>query len=349
MLGIVAASSAVHAVAVGAVTPVVAFGLAVVMFAGVSMEALRDWNLDQKHFSLTSVNAIRRDEGTSKLMDLLIQRKCLPIRGELYNVACVDDVLNSIVSKGQPVLHHVGDILEKFIQVQMSSSLTRQQLLEVVTHIGLKCPQEDAKWWHKIYFRLEVFLHFKKAFPSEELLSAEDSKTVESVCRILRGFYRAVEVISGPVCPTANIYFNELWKVRTTLQEEASSDHTELANMVWVMQEAFNEYWQSSYLWLSIPVVLDPRFKITFVEFRLKRAFGTDAEKYVSAEADVRALGGCLRFWRTTCDADCVWEHLFRCRWPAAAAEVAVASRVQNSNLELYIFGASSINVSSCL
>ncbi|XP_034599480.1 zinc finger BED domain-containing protein RICESLEEPER 1-like [Setaria viridis] len=252
----------------------------------VIQEALRDWNLDQKHFSLTSVNAIRRDEGTSKLMDLLIQRKCLPIRGELYNVACADDVLNSIVSKGQPVLHHVGDILEKFIQVQMSSSLTRQQLLEVVTHIGLKCPQEDSKWWHKIYFRLEVFLHFKKAFPSEELLSAEDTKTVESVCRILRVFYRAVEVISGPVCPTANIYFNELWKVRTTLQEEASSDHTELANMVWVMQEAFNEYWQSSYVWLSIPVVLDPRFKITFIEFRLKRAFGTDAEKYVSAVRD---------------------------------------------------------------
>ncbi|CAD6266019.1 unnamed protein product [Miscanthus lutarioriparius] len=80
-------------------------------------------------------------------------------------------------------------------------------------------------------------------------------------------FYRAVEVICGPVCPTANMYFNELWKVRTALQEEASTDHTELANMVWEMQEAFNEHWQNSYVWLSIPVVLDPRFKITFIEF----------------------------------------------------------------------------------
>ncbi|CAO2187209.1 unnamed protein product [Urochloa humidicola] len=252
----------------------------------VIQEAIRDWNLDQKHFSLTSVSAVRNDEDNSKLMEMLTQGKCLPIRGELYNVACVDDVLNSIVSKGQLVLHHVSNILEKFIQAQMSSSLTRQQLLEVVAHMGLKCPQEDAKWWHKIYFRLEVFLHWKKAHPSEELLSAEDAKIVESACRILRAFYRAIEVISGPVCSTANIYFNELWKVRTTLQEEASSDHTELANMVWVMQEAFNEYWQNSYVWMSIPVVLDPRFKITFIEFRLKRAFGTDAEKYVSTVRD---------------------------------------------------------------
>ncbi|AQK50378.1 Zinc finger BED domain-containing protein DAYSLEEPER [Zea mays] len=245
----------------------------------VIQEALRDWNLDQKHFSLTSGSEIRNDEGTSKLMDLLIQRKCLPIRGELYNIDCVNDVLNNIVSKGQQVLCHVGNILETFIRAHMSSSLTRQQLLEAVAHMGLKCPHEDAKWWHIIYFRLEVLLHFKKAFPSEELLSAGDNKAVESVCRILRAFYHAVEVICSPICPTSNVYFNELWKVRTVLQEEASTDLIELANMVWEMQEAFNEYWQNSYLWLSIPVVLDPRFKITFIEFRLKRAFGTNAEK----------------------------------------------------------------------
>ncbi|KAL6659402.1 hypothetical protein ACP70R_003442 [Stipagrostis hirtigluma subsp. patula] len=249
-------------------------------------EAISDWNLDQKLFSLTSVSEVRNDQGTSKLVDLLIQRKHLPLRGELSSIACVVDMLNSIVSKDQPMLNLVGNILDTFIQQRMSSSLTQQQLLEVVTHVGLKCPLEDAKWWHKIYFRLEVLLHFKKAFPSEELISAEDNKIVESVCKILRAFYRAVEVISGSVSPTANIYFNELWKIRTTLQEEASTDHTELANMVWEMQEAFNEYWQNSYVWLSIPVVLDPRFKITFIEFRLKRAFGTDAAKYVSAIRD---------------------------------------------------------------
>uniref|UniRef100_A0A0E0HDK8 F-box domain-containing protein n=1 Tax=Oryza nivara TaxID=4536 RepID=A0A0E0HDK8_ORYNI len=37
-------------------------------------------------------------------------------------------------------------------------------------------------------------------------------------------------------------------------------------------------------------------------------------------EADVCALGGCSRSWRRACDADCVWEALFRRRWPLAAA-----------------------------
>ncbi|KAF0897727.1 hypothetical protein E2562_000440, partial [Oryza meyeriana var. granulata] len=194
-------------------------------------EAIRDWNLDNKLFSLISVSEIRNHGGTMKLKDMLIQRNSLPIRGELYNIACVDDVLNNIVSKVQSMLHLIDNVLERFMLAHGASSLTQQQLFEAVTNMGLKCPQEDAKWWHKIYFRLEVVLHCKKVFLSEELLPAEDYKIVESICKILRSFYRAIEVISGPVCPTANMYFNELWKVRTTLQEEASTDHTELASM----------------------------------------------------------------------------------------------------------------------
>ncbi|KAL5214048.1 hypothetical protein ABZP36_003200 [Zizania latifolia] len=209
---------------------------------------------------------------------MLIEKKCLPIRGKLYNVACVDYVLNNIVFKVQSdMLRLVGDIVMDFF-----ISLIQQQLLEVISQMGLKCPQEDAKWWHKLYFRLEVLLHFKKSSPFEEGVSQEDTKIAESVCKILRTFYRVIEAISGPSSPTANIYFNEIWKVRTILQEEALNDHRDIATMVMVMQEAFYEYWQNSYLWLAIPVVLDPRFKFSFIEFRLKQAFGTDSASYLS-------------------------------------------------------------------
>ncbi|CAO2168232.1 unnamed protein product [Urochloa humidicola] len=247
-------------------------------------EAIRDWNLDQKLFSLTSVGEIRNDECTSKLIkDFLFQRTYLRNEGELYNIACMDDVLNGIVLKLQPMLHLVVDILERFIQAHMS---TQGLLIEVVAHMGLKYPQENAKWWHKIYFGLEVVLHFKKAFSYHNFLSAEETNTVESVCKILRAFYHAIEVISGPVFSTANKYFNELWIIRTILEEEASTNHTELANLVWEMQEALDEYWENSYVWLSVPVVLDPRFKLTLIEFCLKQAFGTDAAKYVSSVRD---------------------------------------------------------------
>jgi hypothetical protein len=245
-------------------------------------DAIRDWNLDQKLLGLTSVGEVKNDLSTSKLKGMLIENKRLLIRDKLYNISCVDDVLNNIVSSMQEnILHLVGDMVMDFFVAHTSSSSTQQQLLEVISQINLKCPQQDAKWWHKYYFRLEVLLHFKKLFPSEEV-SPEDIRVAESICKILRIFYRVVEVISGPCSPTANIYFNEIWKVRTILQEEASNDSGEIAALAMEMQETFSEYWQSSYLWLSIPVILDPRFKISFIEFRLKRAFGTKSASYLS-------------------------------------------------------------------
>uniref|UniRef100_A0A453D198 BED-type domain-containing protein n=1 Tax=Aegilops tauschii subsp. strangulata TaxID=200361 RepID=A0A453D198_AEGTS len=249
----------------------------------VMWDAIRDWNLDQKILSLTSVGDVRNNANTVKLKEMLIEKKCLPIRGKLYNIPCLDDILNSVVAAGQAdILRFVGDAVMGFFVAHASSPSAQQQLLEVISQMSLKCPQEDAKWWHKFYFRLEVLLHFKKSFPSEEVLNLEDMNVAESICKILRTFYRVIEVISCPSSVTANIYFNEVWKVRTVLQEEASNGNGEFSGMVMEMQEAFHGYWQNSYLWLSIPVVLDPRFKIGFIEFRLKRAFGTNSESYLS-------------------------------------------------------------------
>ncbi|KAL6844545.1 hypothetical protein ACP4OV_026218 [Aristida adscensionis] len=249
----------------------------------VILDAISDWSLEQKLLSLTSVGEVRNDASTLKLKEMLIDKKYLPIRGKLYNIACVDDVLNSIVSKVQQnIIRLAGDMVTNFFVARASSSLAQQQLLEVISHMSLNCPQEDAKWWHKFYFRLEVILHFMKSFPSEEVVSPEDIRVAESICKILRTFYRVVEVISGHSSLTANMYFNEIWKVRTVLQEEASNDHIEIATTVMEMQDMYSEYWENSYLWLSIPVILDPRFKISFIEFRLKRAFGTNSARYLS-------------------------------------------------------------------
>jgi hypothetical protein len=44
--------------------------------------------------------------------------------------------------------------------------------------------------------------------------------------------------------------------------------------MVFEMQQNFDKYWMISYLTNCVPVILDPRFKYGFIEFRLKQAFG---------------------------------------------------------------------------
>jgi hypothetical protein len=63
-------------------------------------DAIRDWNLDKKILGLTSVGEIKNDANTSKLKEMLIEKWCLPIRGKLYNVACVDDMISRACGRG---------------------------------------------------------------------------------------------------------------------------------------------------------------------------------------------------------------------------------------------------------
>jgi hypothetical protein len=104
----------------------------------------------------------------------------------------------------------------------------------------------------------------------------------------LKVFHEATEVVAGSTYPTANLYFHEVWNVKLLLKREAARKDEPtrtdgvINSMVENMQEKFDKYWVESYLANCIPVILDPRFKKEFIEFRLKQAFGSNATEHVS-------------------------------------------------------------------
>ena len=57
------------------------------------------------------------------------------------------------------------------------------------------------------------------------------------------------------------------------------------------MKIKFAKYWMISYLSNCIPVILDPRFKFRFVDFRLKQAFGDNASVHIAkVDRAIRSL-----------------------------------------------------------
>jgi hypothetical protein len=62
--------------------------------------------------------------------------------------------------------------------------------------------------------------------------------------------------------------------VRQVLEQEAFSPNETIVVMVLEMQAKFDKYWMISYMTNCVPVILDPRFKFGFIEFRLKQASG---------------------------------------------------------------------------
>jgi hypothetical protein len=129
---------------------------------------------------------------------------------------------------------------------------------------------------------IESAMPFKEAFLELKVKdsnytycpSSQDWERANAVCKLLKVFKKATEVVSGTSYPTSNLYFHEIWSIKQVLEEEAFSPNKIIVAMVSKMQEKFDKYWMISYFTNCVPVILDPRFKFGFIEFRLKQAFG---------------------------------------------------------------------------
>ena len=83
-------------------------------------------------------------------------------------------------------------------------------------------------------------------------------------------------VVSGSKYPTSNLYFHKMWDVKKVLDKKNQI----IAFMVIEMKTKFGKYWKISYS-NCILVILDPRFKFGFVEFRLNKTFGDIASVHI--------------------------------------------------------------------
>jgi hypothetical protein len=102
------------------------------------------------------------------------------------------------------------------------------------------------------------------------------------VNRLLKTFYSATNVISGSLYPTANLYFHEIWEVKIALDNQVPEANVELCETIQYMQEVQNVL-ELTWLQISFPVIVDPRFKFDFVEFHLKKAYWTVGESKVAS------------------------------------------------------------------
>ncbi|WVZ84620.1 LOW QUALITY PROTEIN: hypothetical protein U9M48_031634 [Paspalum notatum var. saurae] len=149
-----------------------------------------------------------------------------------------------------------------------------------------KLPTLDVSTrWNSTYLMLESAYSFRAVFA--ELAKQDQNFTTapsldewersRAVCSFLKTFFDATLVLSGSSYPTIHHYFHQLWKIKLAIDKESYNKDQDIAAMAKNMEKKFKQYWEISYLSFSIPVILDPRFKNSYVDFRFKQFFGLDA------------------------------------------------------------------------
>ncbi|KAK5825248.1 hypothetical protein PVK06_020061 [Gossypium arboreum] len=112
-------------------------------------------------------------------------------------------------------------------------------------------------------------------------LSNEEWRNVAILCKFFKVFYDVTCVFSGSNYPTTNLYFRGVWKVHKVLLGTVKGPYSFLTPMVKQMQEKFNKYWAEYLLILSCAAILDPRYKLNYVQYCFTTIYGIHASDFV--------------------------------------------------------------------
>ncbi|XP_074352250.1 zinc finger BED domain-containing protein RICESLEEPER 1-like [Apium graveolens] len=89
-------------------------------------------------------------------------------------------------------------------------------------------------------------------------------------------FYEFTLKISGSKYVTSNLFYHELLALNGTLKSWIRSDNEDLSTIASKMQEKFDKYWGDPLKMnklIFMGAVLDPRFKLGYVEFTMERLY----------------------------------------------------------------------------
>ncbi|CAL4996621.1 unnamed protein product [Urochloa decumbens] len=206
-----------------------------------------------------------------------------PSSREIY----VDNVLHSIA---RCLLPHPDVTPDIILEYMTSISWTRQEHLHLLSELDLDYEWACDQHWCACYFSLEVLP--KNGFTDLENAGKTIAPLVVKLLRkIWEQLYRGIQRISTSTFPTSNLCLAELLKLREFLQAELARfsgedadiegrcnyyDDGEPKDVFRVASNTLDKAIQDSYLVWSVPLALDPRYKLRYIEFSFQRAFGSE-------------------------------------------------------------------------
>lgn len=216
-----------------------------------------------------------------------------PVQNGLVSTTFVDQVLEPIAR----CLRWVFMGFRKSIHEELLGlQLTRQVRHRLHSELGLNPLSTYDKDWYRTYCALRILEH--KGSP----LIAQDQRLADLLINVFGAIYDAIQAISDPSSPTSNLCLPMLFKVREVLQSELDKNPNDYnlspdaipkpENITKCLRDAMRSLErviQDTYLLWSIPLVLDPRFKLQNTHSLFQRWYGPDSAKATEMSSKVSA------------------------------------------------------------
>ncbi|XP_040374613.1 zinc finger BED domain-containing protein RICESLEEPER 2-like [Rosa chinensis] len=213
-------------------------------------------------------------------------------------VALADKILSCSVLCSHQVQDGLKAIDPSVIKVHdcikyiKGSSARKERFLECVAQVGLRgsrrgLRQDVPTRWNSTYLMLDSALYYRRALMNLGLSDndcklcpvADEWAKIEKITKFLGYFYEVTWLFSGTKYPTSNLFFPKVFIVQHSIQEAMMDHDSFMRRMGMEMNLKFEKYWSDYSLILGIAVVMDPRFKMQFVEWAYDKLYGPDSSQ----------------------------------------------------------------------
>ncbi|KAK1562265.1 hypothetical protein Q3G72_009084 [Acer saccharum] len=183
-----------------------------------------------------------------------------------------------------------------------ASQTRKQKFLQCVNRVGLEpkrgLRQDVPTRWNSTYLMIDSAIYYRLAWTALELAdpfykhcpSASEWDSVEKLCKFLRHFYDTTCLFSGTKYPTSNLYMPKVFMTHLTLKQNLDSDDPFFKEMSNQMYSKFQKYWADFSTILAIGIILDPRYKMEFIQFVYDRLYGAESEQFEVVKMKLSAL-----------------------------------------------------------
>ncbi|XP_021722397.1 zinc finger BED domain-containing protein RICESLEEPER 2-like [Chenopodium quinoa] len=243
-------------------------------------KCLLDWGL-QKVMCITVDNASSNDTAIGYMRWKMNGWKTGVLNGRFIHMRCAAHIINLVVSD--------GFIKQSPARLQRFKKYVLDEKINTKKGLCLDVPTR----WNSTYLMLNTAIELEDAFErySEKdphyvidlderdgkgSHDSDDWNNMRRFSEFLQAFYDLTLHVSGSLYVTSKLFTHKLVSVAVLLKDLVSSDDLDMCLMACRMKEKYEKYWgdpEKINLLIFIVVVLDPRYKLDYVEWMITEIY----------------------------------------------------------------------------
>ncbi|KAH7843434.1 hypothetical protein Vadar_016633 [Vaccinium darrowii] len=213
-----------------------------------TLKTVKDWEIDSKISGLTLAESNVYNEMVEEIKDGVQQKKKLQLDGKLFCVKCCAEMFN------------------------LMANTAYKEIRDIIDKVSLLIPWNSASVWYLTACKLKEALELDAMgeFSSEdfyEVPSADEWEKVKCICKLVESAEAVARSIFDTKYATANIFLHNLEELRGILFQESVSSDSFTSKVAKKMLRRLDRYLEDMFFVLSIASVMDPRYKMRYIDY----------------------------------------------------------------------------------